>query len=100
MRSGLLVVAGCIAACAPALAAESFPIAGLAPDRRPEGAPVIREFVRPKNWEQQFFYGVSKPHPASLRWAADQGAWFTPFNHPGMTPPYDLRGWHRAKGKK
>ena len=25
----------------------------------------------------------------------DQGNWYTPFNHPGMTGRYDIRGWHR-----
>jgi hypothetical protein len=38
---------------------------------------------------------VSQPYPASLRFLEDQGNWYTPFNRPGMLPPYDIRGWHR-----
>jgi len=77
-------------------AASSFPIAGLHPSQRPEGAPVIREAVRPKDWEKRFFHGISKPYPPNLG-AADQGAWYTPFSRPGMMGPYDIRGWHQTK---
>lgn len=38
--------------------------------------------------------GVEPPYPASLRFLEDQGAWHTPFIHPGMTGPYDIRRWH------
>lgn len=99
MRMGLLFAVGALGAAMSPAVAEPFPIAGLTPDRRPEGAPVIREFDRPKKWEQGFFHGISKPYP-HLEWVADQGPWFTPFNRPGMTSPYDLRGWHRAQSKK
>jgi hypothetical protein len=53
--------------------------------------------VRPS--EEKFFFGVSKPRPASLSWFADQGGWYTPFNRPGATGPYDIRGWHTKKEK-
>lgn len=80
-------------------ARAEYPIAGVTPNQRPEGAPVVRDVARSSSWEQRFFYGVTQPYPASLRWAQDQGAWFTPFDRPGMTGPYDLRGWHRKKGQ-
>jgi hypothetical protein len=41
-------------------------------------------------------HGVSSPIPESLKFLNDQGAWFNPFTRPGMTGPYDLRGWHTA----
>lgn len=76
-----------------------YPLAGVTPDQRPNGAPVVREFVKPAGWEQRFTRGIEGPLPTSLRWIADQGAWFTPFDRPGTPGPYDLRGWHRGKGK-
>lgn len=87
------------AIAAPALAtAEGFPIAGLTPNQRPAGAPVITRFTPPSNWDERMFHGVSRPLPVNLEWTKDQGAWFTPFNRPGMRPPYDLRGWRNSEG--
>jgi hypothetical protein len=100
MRIQVVMIAGAIASAEPTLASERFPIAGLTPYQRPAGAPVIHEFIRPKNWEQRFMHGISRPYPASLRWRNDQGAWFTPFDRPGATAPYDLRGWHQTKSSK
>lgn len=80
-------------------AAGNFPIAGLTPERRPDNAPAIRELVRPQGWEKRFFFGVEPPPPPGLG-AADQGAWYTPFDRPGATGPYDLRKWHSSKGSK
>lgn len=70
-------------------------IAGLKPDQRPEGAPVISESLKPKGWYDEALTGVTRPYPKSLEFLVNQGAWFSPFLHPGMTGPYDLRGWHR-----
>ena len=75
-------------------AGEAF-IAGVQPDRRPENAPVISSVERDAAWFQRALTGVSRPYPASLRFLDDQGNWYTPFNHPGMTGPYDIRGWHQ-----
>lgn len=86
-------------------------MAGLTPWQRPAGAPVIKEFVKDKQWVETFYHGVQKPYPPHLG-EASQGAWFTPFNHPGMLGTYDIRKWHqsavqpapqpkdKAKGKK
>jgi len=69
-----------------------YPVAGLAPHQRPANAPVLR--VSPPQDAGQALHGVSSPIPDSLKFLKDQGGWFTPFTHPGMTGPYDLRGWH------
>lgn len=80
-------------------ATAAYPIAGVRPWERPAGAPVITEFKKGPEWYQRALTGISKPYPASLRFLEDQGAWYTPFNHPGMPAPYDIRGWHQRAGK-
>ncbi|MFV0410841.1 MAG: hypothetical protein ACK5LJ_14445 [Paracoccus sp. (in: a-proteobacteria)] len=101
-----IVAALIVATAAPVLAqdaaiGEPGPgaafIAGTDPSQRPAGAPVITEFVKSDEWYQAALTGVSEPYPASLGFLDDQGAWFTPFIHPGMTAPYDIRGWHSAE---
>jgi len=72
----------------------AFPIAGLTPAERPAGAPVVTEFNKDEGWYTHALRGVSRPYPSSLRFLEYQGAWNTPFNRPGMPPPYDIRGWH------
>jgi hypothetical protein len=78
---------------APVEAQES-PIAGTEPSQRPQGAPVLTEVIRAPDWYSKALTGVEEPYPGSLRFVEDQGAWFTPFSHPGMTGPYDIRHWH------
>jgi hypothetical protein len=68
-------------------------VAGLLPNQRPAGAPVIREFAPDTHWRVQALAGVSEPIPP-LGFIDSQGAWYTPFNHPGMPGYYDLRNWH------
>lgn len=77
----------------PGLAAP-VPVAGLAPAERPAGAPVITEMRKDAEWHRRALHGIEPPHPASLRFLEDQGAWYTPFIRPGMTAPYDIRQWH------
>ncbi len=95
---GCLVAMVCLA-MAPSVMAQGSPvyIAGTQPDRRPAKAPVITQMKKGDAWYARALTGLSEPYPASFRFLEDQGAWFTPFNHPGMTGRYDLRGWHRAK---
>ncbi len=69
-------------------------VAGLAPQARPEGAPVLAAFSQSADWRDRALSGVNKPHPPGLAFLSSQGAWYTPFIHSGMTGPYDLRGWH------
>ena len=75
---------------------SAAPIAGIAPDRRSEGAPRITTFAKDHAWYAAALSGLSEPYPASFRFLEDQGAWFTPFTRPGMTGPYDLRARHHA----
>lgn len=97
MRRRALVIAT-LALTTVAGAAE-YPIAGLAPDSRPAGAPKTTVATRAAGWDARFFQGVASPRPASLAWSADQGGWYTPFDRPGMIGPYDIRNW-RSKGKQ
>lgn len=70
------------------------PVAGLRPSQRPAGAPVIHEMQKEGQWYREALTGVLPPYPYSLKFLEDQGAWSTPFNRPGMTGRYDIRGWH------
>ncbi len=72
-------------------------IAGLKPDQRPTGAPVVTEYPKSKEWYVKALTGIEPPYPRSLYFLDDQGAWYWPFIHPGMTGRYDIRGWHTTK---
>ena len=76
-------------------AEAAYPVAGVLPDRRPEGAPVILQAHKENGWYTRALTGISKPYPVSLKFLEDQGNWYTPFNHPGMSGRYDIRGWHQ-----
>lgn len=75
-----------------ACAATAAEVVGMAPDRRPGAAPRLR-IVAPER-QQQMQVGLPEKLDG-LRFIRDQGNWYTPFDRPGMPPPYDLRGWHR-----
>ncbi len=78
------------------LQAESnYPIAGTIPDQRLSGAPVLNKVDHSSAWYQRALTELSPPYPASFHFLENQGNWYTPFVHPGMTGPYDLRHWHR-----
>lgn len=70
------------------------PVAGSQPDRRPANAPMIHGYPKPTAWYAHALHGVLAPFPPTLGFLEFQGAWYTPFNRPGMTGPYDLRHWH------
>lgn len=95
-RKALLIAAACLlgAPCAPAVAGDLF-ISGVAPDRRPEGAPRITTVAHPQAWYVHAVSGIVPPYPRSLFFLDNQGDWYTPFNRPGMPGPYDLRGWYK-----
>lgn len=78
-------------------AVAAYPVAGVKPFQRPEGAPVIQRFSKTSDWYAHALTGVSQPYPGSLHFLESQGAWYTPFNHPGMTGRYDIRGWHKPQ---
>lgn len=70
------------------------PVAGLEPDRRPRGAPVVK-VARP---HANGLFGIVAPIPSGVTsFMKDQGAWHTPFTRPGMVGYYDIRGWHAGK---
>ena len=73
-------------------------VAGLAPYERPVGAPVILVFAPGNDWQSRALTGISEPRPTSINFLNDQGAWYTPFIHPGMPGYYDLRRWHEPAG--
>lgn len=87
-------VVGALSSVIQTVPAAAYPIAGVEPWHRPAGAPVIREFQKDHAWFQRALYGISQPYPASLHFLENQGAWYTPFDHPGMHGPYDIRGWY------
>ena len=72
-----------------------YPVAGVQPEQRPAGAPVIQQVQKNGAWYARALTGLQPPYPASMRFLEDQGNWFTPFSHPGMTGRYDLRKWYR-----
>lgn len=81
---------------APATVASAAPfISGTHPDRRPEGAPVIKTDpeVIPQELKQRL-HGIPQPIPGNVEEIAHTGQWFVPLRHPGMMPPYDIRHWH------
>lgn len=82
-----------------AVAAEPSYIAGVDPSQRPVGAPVVSAFHKSSGWVATAERGITDPKPASVKaFLADQGAWYTPFTHPGMLDRYDIRGLH-ARGR-
>jgi hypothetical protein len=97
--SPALAADGTPSASPPSRQQTDYPVAGLAPYARPAGAPVEHEVRRAEKWRAQALQGVSAPVPASLKFLDDQGAWYTPFDLPGMTGPYDIRGFHLAPSR-
>ncbi|MBK7536646.1 MAG: hypothetical protein IPI49_15015 [Myxococcales bacterium] len=84
---------------APAVAPDSAPppgfVAGRSPSLRPADSPKITSVDHGAAWYARALRGLTPPYPSSFRFLEDQGNWYTPFDHPGMPGPYDLRGWHR-----
>lgn len=79
----------------------AYPVSGLMPYQRPEGAPVISSPIDAPKMQERLVQGISKPVPESIQvWVKDQGGWFNPFSRPGMPGRYDLRGWHSDKSSK
>jgi hypothetical protein len=83
-----------VASGAVSAASDTLIVAGVEPSERPEAAPVITEVQRDAQWRDNALKGVEEPYPESLKFLNSQGNWFTPFSHPGMTGPYDIRDWH------
>jgi hypothetical protein len=84
----LLAVAGSAAAQAPGY------VAGLHPDRRPDGAPQLTQPDLSADQLSRALHGIEGPPPGNVEAVAATGHWWVPLRGPGMTPPYDPRGWH------
>lgn len=95
----LMVLLGLLASGANALAEIPVSIAGLVPDQRPEGAPVITVFEQTPAWQAQALRGITPPH-TGLDFLKYQGAWYTPFIHPNLLGRYDIRGLHADAVRK
>ena len=91
----LILTATLVVSSGPTFSGQ-LPIAGVEPSQRPQGAPFIDQYDKTSDWRDQALQGVQEPYPPSLQFLEDQGAWYTPFNQPGMTSPYDLRNWHSS----
>jgi len=89
-----LIIAGQVGASGPSVAQQ---ISGVNPAARPDGAPIITEYIKDGDWYARALSGVIAPYPSSLGFLEDQGAWFNPFIRPGMPGPYDIRGWHKPQ---
>lgn len=96
-RTPLIFPALLLSATTVTQAGEITYIAGTNPAERPATAPVITEVHKDGAWYTHALTGVDQPYPSSLHFLENQGNWFTPFTHPGMAAPYDIRGWHTEK---
>ncbi len=92
-RTALVALAAYLAMAGSVFAQDQY-IAGTEPSVRPQNAPVITTTDKTDQWYATALTGVSEPYPPNLGLDA-QGAWYTPFNKPGMTGPYDIRNWHQ-----
>ena len=94
----LITISGCFLFSVFSSAyASDYPMAGLKPWQRPQGTPVIEWVRHNRLWYQHALTGISRPYPRSLYFLDNQGNWYTPFIHPGMTGKYDIRKWHKQK---
>lgn len=84
-------------AAGAAQADEPVVVGGMTPSIRPPNAPSIQGVHYGRAWFSRALHGIGEPYPASLGFLGDQGEWYTPFNRPGMTSPYDIRGWYRPR---
>jgi len=97
MRISLLFAAGLVACAASAGAQTGGYVAGLHPDRRPDAAPPQpSEVMRTPEQVERALHGVEKPVPGNVESIAATGSWWVPLRQPGMSGPYDIRGWHGA----
>jgi hypothetical protein len=91
----VILFAICTMVCATGATAQTAGhIAGLHPDRRPDDAPRVPETARTPAQVEQTLHGVEKPIPGNVELIAATGNWWVPLRQPGMTAPYDPRGWH------
>jgi len=71
-------------------------VAGLHPDRRPDGAPQLTQATLTPEQLERALHGIERPVPGNVEEIASTGKWWVPLRRPGMNPPYDPRDWHDA----
>ena len=86
-----------LAAASGAAAQDAGFVAGLHPDRRPDGAPQATQAAQTPEQLAQALHGIDRPAPGNVESIAATGKWWVPLRGPGMNPPYDLRGWHDSE---
>jgi len=95
MKISLLFASGLMVCAAGAAAQAAGYVAGLHPDRRPDGAPPQpAQAERTPQQMERALHGIEQPAPANVAAVAATGNWWVPLRYPGMNGPYDLRGWH------
>ena len=91
----LLGLAGVGMACAQ----TAQYVAGFDAARRPPDALAIVLFEQTPPWLAQALKGIAEPR-TGLGFMKDQGAWYTPFNRPCSSGPYDIRGLYNDAATK
>ncbi|MCL2874900.1 MAG: hypothetical protein FWF12_01125 [Betaproteobacteria bacterium] len=69
-------------------------VAGLHPDWRPDEAVQLAQSTLAPEQLERALHGIDRPVSGNVELIAATGRWWVPLRRPGMTPPYDLRGWH------
>lgn len=88
-------VASAAASAAVPAAPKKF-VAGLQPDRRPEGFPVVTADPAVDQTKlDKYLKGIDQPLPGNVESIVKTGSWYVPMRKTGMTAPYDLRGLHK-----
>ena len=98
MKKTIAIVLG-LAGAAGASAQTAAYVAGLDPAGRPLDAPMLTQFEQTPAWQAQAVKGIAEPR-SGLAFLKDQGAWYTPFNRPGLSGPYDIRGMYSDAAMK
>lgn len=96
-----ILLLACANLAPPAIAAETvapYPVAGLTPHERPQGAPSLRDDGHAKPVARPHW--IPSPPPPGLGFIEKPGAWYSPFFHPGVPAPYDVHGSHRQLTRK
>lgn len=73
-------------------------VAGLLPTQRPSAAPRVTRAAPPPEAVARARRGIDQAQ-RGFSFLSDQGAWYTPFDRPGMTGRYDLRRLHAPDGR-
>lgn len=97
LKFGQLVVC-CLFGWSTATLADDGFVAGLKPDARPQGAPVISRYQTDEAHRAMATKGIAEPRNG-IDFLKDQGAWYTPFNRPNLLGRYDIRGLHTNNNK-